>query len=304
MEAIVVIVGFLGAGKTTVLRNLISQYNEAGWNPFVILNDYENAMLDVQQLNEVMDSKSLKPLDGSCICCSGITELRESVNLVPERECGITLIEANGTSDAYALMGFLGVGIDERFLPPVQVSIVDVKNWQTRGENNELEANQIQVSSLILLSHLDGVDEERRATVVSEIKEINPLAEIITIDELDITQLPTLSPSQNKAQKMDHKKAHWASCSTDLPSIPDRESIEAICSAIPKSILRVKGCTKLGDEKGYTYFERTPDGKTFIRPFYGTPTTGCKLLTVGPGSDPILLDQIIADSLEEAKNRV
>ena len=47
MEAIMVIVGFLGAGKTTLLRHLIGCYIDAGWKPFVILNDYENAYLDV-----------------------------------------------------------------------------------------------------------------------------------------------------------------------------------------------------------------------------------------------------------------
>ena len=81
-------------------------------------------------------------------------ELRQQVNAIPKRQKGITFIEANGTSDAATLMEFLGVGIDERFQPPVQVSIVDAKNWQKRDSYNELEANQIQVSSLIVLRQL------------------------------------------------------------------------------------------------------------------------------------------------------
>jgi G3E family GTPase len=303
MEAIIVVVGFLGAGKTTLLKQLISSYTDAGWKPFVILNDYENAYLDAQQLSEKIEPQWLKPLSGSCICCSGITELRESVNRIPAREKGITLIEANGTSDAYALMGFLAVGINERFLPPVQVSLVDVKNWQTRGENNELEGNQIQVSSLIVLTHLEGVSEDRYSSVVKEIGRLNSLANIISIDELDISKLPELSPSQNNAQKMSHQKAHWASCSTDLPDLPDAVCIEYICKTLPKIILRVKGCVRVGNDEGYTYFERTPDGEFHIRPFYGTPVTGTKLLSVGPGSSITLLDKVIIDSLNEAKPR-
>ena len=54
MEAIVAIVGFLGAGKTTLLKKLVTDYSDADWNPFVILNDYENAYIDVQQLNDKM----------------------------------------------------------------------------------------------------------------------------------------------------------------------------------------------------------------------------------------------------------
>ncbi|MEL7006178.1 MAG: GTP-binding protein [Bacteroidota bacterium] len=132
MEAIITVVGFLGAGKTTLLKQLMTSYLNDDWNPFIILNDYENANLDAQQLMPQMDSKQVMPLSGSCICCSGIEELRSFINMIPERKNGITLIEANGTSDACSLMGFLGVGLNERFLPPIQVSVVDVKNWQKR----------------------------------------------------------------------------------------------------------------------------------------------------------------------------
>ena len=63
-------------------------------------------------------------------------------------------------------MGFLGVGLHPRFEPPVQISVVDAKNWQRRArglsdvlgtDHNELEANQVQVSSLVVLTHLERV---------------------------------------------------------------------------------------------------------------------------------------------------
>lgn len=130
MEAIVTVVGFLGAGKTTLLKKITQRFLEQGWHPYVILNDYENAYLDTQQLTDEVAPKWIKALNGSCICCSGITELRETVNRIPKREKGITLIEANGTSDACSLMEFLGVGVEPHFLPPVQISVVDVANWQ------------------------------------------------------------------------------------------------------------------------------------------------------------------------------
>lgn len=296
-EAIITVVGFLGAGKTTLLRRLIGRYLKQGWSPFVILNDYENADMDAMQMVEQLSPKWIRPLSGSCICCSGIHELRGFVNSIPAREHGITFIEANGTSDACSLMGFLGVGIDDRFLPPVQVSVVDVKNWQQRGEHNELEANQVQVSSLLVLTHLDSVTEQRKAAVIEELKALNPVAEITEMDEMDETLLPQLSPSQNKAQPLEHLKAHWSSTSVDLPTLPDEASIRAICQALPVSLLRVKGCTQLGNDSHYTYFERTPDGTVSIKPFYGVPTTGAKLLTVGPGSEPDVLNKAIDEGL-------
>ena len=286
MEPIIAIVGFLGAGKTTLLKHLTNSFISVGWNPYVILNDYENAFLDAQQLVEKIDPKLITALNGSCICCSGIAELRDYVNRIPLRINGITLIEANGTSDACSLMGFLGVGLENRYMPPVQISVVDVKNWQRRGEHNELEANQVQVSSVIVLTHIDGSTETRRAEVKSSLKSINPHVQILSLEELNIFLLPKLVPSKNRPEKMDHLKAHWASCSIELPDFPNEECIKAILNKLPKSILRVKGVTKIGENENYTFFERIPDGTINIRKFRNEPTTGPMLLSVGPGSEP------------------
>ena len=299
MEAIITVVGFLGAGKTTLLKQLATSYLENGWNPYVILNDYENANLDAQQFIEQMDAKWVRPLNGSCICCSGIQELRDFVNRIPERENGVTLIEANGTSDACSLMGFLGVGIDERFLPPIQISVVDVKNWQRRGEYKELEANQVQVSSLVVLTHLEKATTARRDQVVHDIQRFNPTAQIINMDEIDVSLLPKLTPSQNQAKKLDHLKAHWSSASVDLPNLPDYDAVKDVCNYLPLSILRVKGCTQIGTDEDYTYFERTPDGEIFVRPYNGIPITGPKLISIGPGSSPIVLEEAIQVGLNQ-----
>jgi len=298
MEAIITIVGFLGAGKTTLLKHLITSYTEKGYHPFLVLNDYENANMDAQQFVSQLELSCIKPLSGSCICCSGIVELRNTVNRIPKRETGITLIEANGTSDACSLMEFLGVGLNDRFLPPIQISVVDVKNWQKRGEHNELEANQIQVSSLLVLTHLTTCDEQRKTEVIKDLKKRNPSAKIVTTENLEVELLPELLPSKNKAQKLNHQKAHWSSCSIDLPVMPSKKSIETLCNALPKSILRVKGCTKIKGEDNFIYFERKPDGEVFIRPFNGIPTTDAKLLTIGPGSNPSILEKKLQSILE------
>ena len=147
-ERLIVIVGYLGAGKTTLLKKIVTEAIKNQLSPFVILNDYENAQIDSQQFYNQLEAEQIKPLSGSCICCSGVVELRNFVNSIPHRENGITLIEANGTTDACSLMEFLGVGIKSQFSPPIQISVVDAMNWQKRGAQNELEANQIQVSQL------------------------------------------------------------------------------------------------------------------------------------------------------------
>mgnify|MGYP001387633002 CR=1 FL=1 len=298
MEPIIVIVGFLGAGKTTLLKKLLREFMDKKSDPCVILNDYENAFMDSQQLLEFLTPKQVNALSGSCICCSGVAELRNQVNSIKKRERGVTLIEANGTSDACALLGFLGVGLKEHFLPPVQISVVDVRSWQERGFDNELEANQIQVSSLIILNHHESVGHERIEKVKSDILYLNPSAQVILWNDLQVEKLLSLKPSENKAQKMDHLKAHWSSCSVDLPDPISSQSVKEIIKNIPESILRVKGCTRFDDDSHYTYFERVPSGDVSIRPYHGDLITGPKILVIGPGSDPDKIERIIQDSAQ------
>jgi len=297
VESIIVIVGFLGAGKTRLLKDLIESYLSVGWNPYVILNDYANASFEASQLSSSLSLEMIKALNGSCICCDGIGELRQSVNSIPRREKGITLIEANGTSDACRLMGFLGVGLNKRFCPPIQISVVDVKNWQKRESNNELEISQIQISSLIVLSHVDAVSEKRLTQVENEVRKINSDASVVNKKDLKALLLPKLrvnkSSFKDSPTQIEHSKTHWASCSIDMPNLPNLKSIKEICGAIPDTILRVKGCTRLGQDKEFTYFERSPDGKVNIRPYRGKPITGPKLLTIGTGSDPVLLQELL-----------
>lgn len=293
MEPIIVIVGFLGVGKTTLLKKIIHEFLEAGWNPFMVLNDYENAYLDAQDFLKFLKPEQMNALSGSCICCSGINELRAQVNNIPLREKGITLIEANGTTDAVSLMGFLGVGMNEHFLPPVQLGVVDVRLWQKRGFDNDLEASQIQVASVIILNFVDQVDRERVVEVEQDLRNLNRRATILHWDQLDITSFPELTPNKREADKLDHSKAHWASCSVTLPDPMELEHLKKVVEEIPAEILRLKGCTRLQGEENYTFFERTPSGDVFMRPYNGKPAMGSKLLTIGPGSDPDQLQKII-----------
>ena len=152
---------------------------------------------------------------------------------------------------------------------------------------------------MIVLSHCDGVDEKRIETVKGDISFLNPSANIIHWDDLKTSDLIDLHPSFNKPkEKMDHHKAHWSSCSVDLPNPLPSKSLKYVMSNIPESILRVKGCTRLDNDDHYSYFERVPSGDVSIRTYYGDLITGPKLLVIGPGSDPNTLDEIIQNSLE------
>lgn len=293
MEALITIVGFLGVGKTTLLKKVVKGYLAKSWKPSIILNDYENANIDAQGFLSFLNPEQINALSGSCICCSGINELRDQVNRIPKRENGVTLIEANGTTDSVSLMGFLGVGMEKHFLPPIQIAVIDVRHWQKRGMHNELEANQVQVSSMIVLNFVDQVDIQRIVEVEKDLGQLNTNAILVHWDKFDITALSYLHQIDTTVEKMDHRKSHWSSCSVDLPDPMSSEKLSRIIDRIPPEILRVKGFTRVDDNEYYSHFERTPSGEVFVRPYNGSPIMGPKILTIGPGSDPEMLKRLL-----------
>ena len=68
MEAIIAIVGFLGTGKTTLLKKIVKEFVDKEWQPNIILNDYENANIDAQDFLSFLNKDQVNALSGSCIC--------------------------------------------------------------------------------------------------------------------------------------------------------------------------------------------------------------------------------------------
>lgn len=293
MQPIITIVGFLGSGKTTLLRQLTTDFLNESWTPHIILNDYQNAQMDAQGFLDLIPKEKLTALSGSCICCTGVNELRQAVNDVPPTKNTITLIEANGTTDAATLMEFLGVGLKEFYAPPVQVSVIDARYWQKRGIHNELESNQIQVSSLVILNFAGEISSQRLDQVTLEVTKINPHAKIKLWKEINALDISELTPVNNIPEKMDHLKAHWSSCSVDLPDPMESKTLQYVLDNLPEGIIRVKACTKLDNEETYSFIEKTPNSEPKIKPYMGKLISGTKLLAIGPGSNPEMLENLI-----------
>ena len=148
------------------------------------------------------------------------------------------------------------------------------------------------------MTHTENLSKKEISSVVQDLKNYNSAADILEMKDLDVLVIPKISPTENKIKSMDHNKAHWSSCSVDLPRLKSENLITTICNNLPKGILRIKGCTQIGDEESYTYFERTPAGEISIKPYNGIPTTGPKLLSIGPGSETKLL----ADAIKKLSN--
>lgn len=87
----------------------------------------------------------------------------------------IVLIKVNKTIDVCILLEFLDVGLKQQFFPPIQVSFIDFRYWKRRGSDNELESNQVRVSSLIILNHTENISKEKLIELNTDIKKLIPV---------------------------------------------------------------------------------------------------------------------------------
>jgi len=173
--------GFLGAGKTTLIKKLISEAF-AGEKLVVIENEFGDIGIDGGFLEEA--GIQITEMNSGCICCSLVGDFGKALAEVidtyqPER----ILIEPSGVgklSDVIKAVNDLGL---ETITLNSATAVVDAKKCKMYMKNfGEFFNNQIESAGTIVLSHTNGLSEEKVAGAVELIRAHNEGAEIVTTD--------------------------------------------------------------------------------------------------------------------------
>ena len=180
---LLLLTGFLGSGKTSLLRRVLPLLKAADVRPHVVLNDYANADLDSATLRDLVDD--IRPLTGSCVCCDAREALLDTLANFEFGDRDVVLVETNGTTDPLPLVeALLVTPAGRRFHTLLQVTLVDVKRWQQRDQNNELERMQVRPATHLLFTWLDAVDAAREQRVHDEVARLNPRARVVNAEAL------------------------------------------------------------------------------------------------------------------------
>lgn len=249
---LVLISGFLGAGKTTFLRTLLQTLQSQGTPSAVILNDFGNAEVDAQLLRPLNDN--LVAISGSCVCCSSQREFLHALRSVEVKAGGVLLVEVNGTSDMQELIGTISMRPEgTRFLPPLQYTLVDAERWQTRGWYDELEREQVRSSTHWRITHEEHLPGERQAEVREAVRKLTPWAretsaETLAAELKALVQSRIVPPSQGmRVHRVAlHRHHHederaFACLQVPLPPLVRKEELETLLNDLPDRVLRVKG---------------------------------------------------------------
>lgn len=191
MTKIDIVSGFLGAGKTTLIKKLLK---EALQNTQVVLieNEFGEIGIDGGFLKEA--GIEIKEMNSGCICCSLVGDFAASLKEVlsaysPER----VLIEPSGVGKLSDVMKAVqGAMQDEEVILNSAVVVVDAGKCKMYMKNfGEFFTNQIEYAGTIILSRTGKMSEEKVSACATMLREHNAKATIITTpwEELEGTDI-------------------------------------------------------------------------------------------------------------------
>ena len=190
--------GFLGAGKTTLIKKMITEAY-AGQKLVLIENEFGEIGIDGGFLQDA--GINITEMNSGCICCSLVGDFGKALEQViaqyaPER----ILIEPSGVGKLSDVVAAVEKVTGSQVEVGFTVAVADAGKVKVYMKNfGEFYNNQVQTAATIILSRTDRISQEKLDTAVALLREQNPNAAIVTTpwDELSGAQL--LSAMEGKA---------------------------------------------------------------------------------------------------------
>ena len=187
MVKIDIISGFLGAGKTTLIKNLLKEAFE-GEQVVLIENEFGEIGIDGGFLKDA--GIEIREMNSGCICCSLVGDFGASLKEVVEKyHPDRILIEPSGVGKlSDVIKAVQGVEEDVDIQLNSYTTVVDAKKCKMYMRNfGEFFDNQVQYAGAIIMSRTDIVDEKKAMESMELLRSINEKAAIITtpIEKLD-----------------------------------------------------------------------------------------------------------------------
>ena len=238
--SVVLIGGFLGSGKTTLMRRLLTA--EHGRLITAIVNDV--AALNIDASLVASTNGDTLALSNGCVCCSASGGLARTLASIAARASrpDVVLVEATGLAYPAALAQVVeaveGLHVD------ACVCVIDGDAWG-QEEGRGRQTPMLDDADIVLLNKIDLVPRSSVEAVLREIEEMVPRACVVATADCSVPPELILSPIPREPSN------HSPSCrlpeggyyvwTYDVLEPVEQVAMEAILNVLPTSVLRVKG---------------------------------------------------------------
>lgn len=169
------ITGFLGAGKTTFLREFVRQFKGRKLN--LIVNEFGKAGVDGALLRDV-NAVLAEITNGSIFCACRLDKFEEELHRCLSHMADVVIVEASGLSDPTSVQTVLGKPEFSDIQYRGSVCLVDTPRLERIIHTARVCPKQLMVSSLVLLNKTDLATKEQVDHATAAVKELNPEAVI------------------------------------------------------------------------------------------------------------------------------
>ncbi|MBL1111378.1 GTP-binding protein [Streptomyces sp. 110] len=176
---VILVTGFLGSGKTTMLNHLMR--DSADTRIGVIVNDFGSINIDALAVAGQVDS--MIPIENGCLCCAAdASEMDEMLERLtdPELRIDVVVIEASGLAEPQSMIRALLSSSNERIVYGGLVEVVDAAEFpDTRVRHPELDRH-VRAADIVVLNKTDRVAEDERRDLLETLQEIAPGVPVVT----------------------------------------------------------------------------------------------------------------------------
>ncbi len=179
MIDIYLITGFLGSGKTTLMKNLISMFRNS--RVAMIVNEFGQEGVD----GAVLEKEGMvieEIVDGSIFCVCRSDKFIESILKTKDLNVDYLIVESSGLADSFgmpAVMDILNKVAPECFYYSRSICMIDAGNFSKVFEIAPAVEHQIQGADLIVINKIDVASVDEVLKIESKVRELNTFAEIL-----------------------------------------------------------------------------------------------------------------------------
>ena len=185
MTKIDIFSGFLGAGKTTLIRKLIEEAYK-GQKIVLIENEFGDIAIDGGFLQDA--GVEITEMNSGCICCTLVGDFKTALEEVIEKyQPDRVIIEPSGVGKLSDVAKAVASVADHAEMG-AKITVVDATKCKMYIRNfGEFFNDQVQYADVIALSRTAGIKEEKLMTAVQMLKELNSDAQIVSTPWEDLT---------------------------------------------------------------------------------------------------------------------
>lgn len=289
---ITIFTGFLGAGKTTTINQIINQNPQLKFG--LLINENGDIPIDSQIIDS--PNEEIVAMANGCICCVVRGDLIKTVEKVLDSgKIDYIIIEASGMAEPKPVADtFVVNNLDGRIHLDGIVSLVDAQNYALTEQNYKTAVDQVQFADIIVINKVDQADPKEVVKLGEALKQLNPYAAIVqnttgTVDsqllidtgkwnneklvnyqeghEHEHNHHDHEEQNEHKHHKHEHNEVDEVVFTTELGKVLDANKLDNwLKNNFPPTCIRAKGILRLQTPQGVNnyIFQMVGASKTLV----------------------------------------